>query len=69
MIQRCRFLACNHDPDGTRDVEVFGHTCSVDLCQHHMNLVDMGVPVESYIGLQLPGAVAEKISHPGRRAW
>lgn len=60
-VRRCRFLACNFDPDGTRPVKVFaGLEVPVDLCQHHMDLVDMGTPVEPYVGLQLPGAAPEK---------
>lgn len=69
MIQRCRFLACNHDPDGTREIQLLGQAFAVDLCEHHMSLVDMGVPVEPYVGLQLPGAAYEKVGRPDRRVW
>jgi hypothetical protein len=68
-IRRCRFLACSYDPEGQRPVKVFaGLEVMVDLCQFHMNLVDMGTPVEPYVGLQLPGAAAEKIERRGHWA-
>lgn len=55
MIERCRFLACNRDPEDTRTVPVLGEEWPVALCAEHLGVVDSGVPLDPYLGLQAVG--------------